>query len=122
MIEKTNNTYNKKPAFRWIGIHGVHDFVRELREERLLNGLEEKLPEVKVLDKVKSSPSDSTSSTLVLELPKLLSLKRTFSESNTTTPVQSFRQMLSTSSSSNQDNNYTSLMSRILNDEDKEND
>ena len=122
MIEKTNNTHNKKPAFRWIGIHGVHDFVRELREERLLNGLEEKLPEVKVLDKVKSSPSDSTSSTLVLEIPKLLSLKRTFSESNTTTPVQSFRQMLSTSSSSNQDNNYTSLMSRILNDEDKEND
>lgn len=122
MIEKTNNTHNKKPAFRWIGIHGVHDFVRELREERLLNGLEEKLPEVKVLDKVKSSPSDSTSSTLVLELPKLLSLKRTFSESNTTTPVQSFRQMLSTSSSSNQDNNHTSLMSRILNDEDKEND
>lgn len=122
MIEKTNNTHNKKPAFRWIGIHGVHDFVRELREERLLNGLEEKLPEVKVLDKVKSSPSDSTSSTLVLEIPKLLSLKRTFSESNTTTPVQSFRQMLSTSSSSNQDNNHTSLMSRILNDEDKEND
>ena len=110
MIEKTNNTHNKKPAFRWIGIHGVHDFVRELREERRLNGLEEELPEVKVLDKVKSSPSDSTSSTLVLELPKLLSLKRTFSESNTTTPVQSFRQMLSTSSSSNQDNNYTSLM------------
>lgn len=122
MIEKTNNTHNKKPAFRWIGIHGVHDFVRELREERLLNGLEEELPEVKVLDKVKSSPSDSTSSTLVLEIPKLLSLKRTFSESNTTTPVQSFRQMLSTSSSSNQDNNHTSLMSRILNDEDKEND
>ena len=122
MIEKTNNTHNKKPAFRWIGIHGVHDFVRELIEERLLNGLEEELPEVKVLDKVKSSPSDSTSSTLVLELPKLLSLKRTFSESNTTTPVQSFRQMLSTSSSSNQDNNHTSLMSRILNDEDKEND
>jgi hypothetical protein len=40
LIEKTNQTFNKKPAFRWIGIHGVHDFVKELEEERLENGLE----------------------------------------------------------------------------------
>jgi hypothetical protein len=35
LIEKTNHTYNKKPAFRWIGIHGVHAFVKELADERL---------------------------------------------------------------------------------------
>ena len=34
LIEKTNHTYNKKPAFRWIGIHGVHAFVQELADER----------------------------------------------------------------------------------------
>jgi transcription factor E2F7/8 len=34
LIEKTNHTLNKKPAFRWIGIHGVHAFVKELAEER----------------------------------------------------------------------------------------
>lgn len=35
LIEKTNQTYNKKPAFLWIGIHGVHSFVKELKDERL---------------------------------------------------------------------------------------
>jgi predicted ATP-dependent Lon-type protease len=35
LIEKTNHTYNKKPAFRWIGIHGVHEFVKELADERV---------------------------------------------------------------------------------------
>ncbi len=34
LIEKTNHTYNKKPAFRWIGINGVHAFVKELADER----------------------------------------------------------------------------------------
>ena len=38
LIEKTNSTVNKKPAFRWIGIHGVHDFVKELSEERKASG------------------------------------------------------------------------------------
>jgi transcription factor E2F7/8 len=35
LIEKTNHTHNKKPAFRWVGIHGVHAFMYELKEERL---------------------------------------------------------------------------------------
>jgi len=41
LIEKTNQTHNKKPAFRWIGIEGVHSFVRELSDERKANGLAE---------------------------------------------------------------------------------
>lgn len=40
LIEKTNHTYNKKPAFRWIGIHGVHAFVKELADERLSMNLQ----------------------------------------------------------------------------------
>ena len=40
LIEKTNHTYNKKPAFRWIGIHGVHAFVKELADERVLMNLQ----------------------------------------------------------------------------------
>lgn len=34
LIEKTNHTHNKKPAFRWVGIHGVHAFMQELKDER----------------------------------------------------------------------------------------
>lgn len=41
LIEKTNHTHNKKPAFRWVGIHGVHAFMQELHEERLINGFVE---------------------------------------------------------------------------------
>lgn len=40
LIQKTSHSHNKKPAFRWIGIHGVHAFVQELEEERRLNGLD----------------------------------------------------------------------------------
>ena len=43
LIEKTNQTFNKKPAFRWIGMQGVHSFVEELAEERRQNGLQEHL-------------------------------------------------------------------------------
>lgn len=41
LIEKTNHTANKKPAFRWVGIHGVHAFMQELRDERVQNGFDE---------------------------------------------------------------------------------
>ena len=41
LIEKTNHTHNKKPAFRWVGIHGVHAFMQELRDERVHNGFDE---------------------------------------------------------------------------------
>jgi hypothetical protein len=41
LIEKTNHTHNKKPAFRWVGIQGVHAFMQELRDEREHNGYEE---------------------------------------------------------------------------------
>lgn len=44
LIEKTNQTHNKKPAFRWIGIEGVHNFVKELSEERKANGLADVAP------------------------------------------------------------------------------
>jgi hypothetical protein len=46
LIEKTNQTHNKKPAFRWIGIEGVHSFVRELSDERKANGLTDVLPQI----------------------------------------------------------------------------
>jgi hypothetical protein len=37
LIQKTN-TKNKKPAFEWVGIEGVIDFVNELKEnENYLN-------------------------------------------------------------------------------------
>ena len=39
MIEKTNHTHNKKPAFRWVGIQGVHAFMQELKDERVVNDL-----------------------------------------------------------------------------------
>lgn len=39
LIEKTNHTHNKKPAFKWVGIHGVNSFMEELYEERMQNGL-----------------------------------------------------------------------------------
>ena len=41
LIEKTNHTHNKKPAFRWVGIHGVHAFMQELKDERVLNGFDD---------------------------------------------------------------------------------
>ena len=41
LIEKTNHTHNKKPAFRWVGIHGVHEFMQELKDERVQNGFHE---------------------------------------------------------------------------------
>ena len=41
LIEKTNHTHNKKPAFRWVGIHGVHAFMQALKDERVLNGFDD---------------------------------------------------------------------------------
>ena len=58
LIEKTNHTHNKKPAFRWVGIHGVHAFMQELRDERVQNGFQE----------------------VIQSQNKILGLKRTFSE------------------------------------------
>jgi hypothetical protein len=43
LIEKTNHTHNKKPAFRWVGNHGVHAFMQELKDERVHNGYGEGL-------------------------------------------------------------------------------
>lgn len=107
LIEKTNQTYNKKPAFRWIGIHGVHAFVRELGDERKSNGLE-------------SPPT--------FELPKqALGLKRTYSENasaaNSTLEVGEFSKKQPSVNESISATTRDSITSRFprLPDEDKEN-
>jgi pimeloyl-CoA synthetase len=35
LIEKTTYTENKKPAFMWIGLQGVQDFVSELKQYKI---------------------------------------------------------------------------------------
>ncbi|TNV86118.1 hypothetical protein FGO68_gene12197 [Halteria grandinella] len=88
LIEKTNQTYNKKPAFRWIGIHGVHSFVKELEDERSLNGLEQQQSMVGLRLKAVSDVSSSDGApgrqspcinVDSIEVP-VIGLKRTYSE------------------------------------------
>ena len=73
LIEKTNQTHNKKPAFRWIGIEGVHNFVKELSDERKANGLADAAPQISFSPPLaptkKHENLASRASTSLFELP-----------------------------------------------------